>query len=173
MPMPSDWHSSPRRLRDRACGWIGAAQCALRGGDSTAAKELILRAICGTPAQLGLIASYLEQASDDEAHEKLPALLQAAAATETSASTPRGPEWRKQLTDLWVRAATIHARKGDGQQAAQAYERALSSIANQEDSEALTLLSGARGAARRRTRSRSRSLARTAHRLTARCNAAR
>jgi len=120
--------------------WLDrAAQCALRGGDSTAAKELILRAICGTPAQLGLIASYLEQASDDEAHEKLPALLQAAAATETSASTPRGPEWRKQLTDLWVRAATIHARKGDGQQAAQAYERALSSIANQEDSEALTL----------------------------------
>ena len=81
----------------------------MRGGDSAATKALLLQALIGTPAQLGLIAEYLEQATDDESHEKLPALLQAAAATESSSSTPRGPEWRSQLKDLWVRAAIIHA----------------------------------------------------------------
>ncbi len=116
-----------------------AANCAMRGGDSAATKELLLQALTGTPAQLGLIAEYLEQASDDESHEKLPALLQAAAATESSSSTPRGPEWRSQLKDLWVRAAIIHARKGDGAMAAQAYERALVVVPDLAPAEALGL----------------------------------
>ena len=79
------------------------------------AKTLVLSALAATPAQIRLIGDYLEQASDDEANEKLPVLLDAAAATENSATTPKGPDWRDQLKTLWVRAAEIHVRKGDGQ----------------------------------------------------------
>ncbi|MBL9040427.1 MAG: hypothetical protein JNM83_02435 [Myxococcales bacterium] len=120
--------------------WLSrAAQCALRCGDGTGAKTLLLQALSGTPAQLSLIGDYLEQATDEEAHEKLPGLLQAAMATATSATTPRGPEWQAQLQGLWVRAATIHSRMGDGPLAAQAYERALTVLADQTGSEALGL----------------------------------
>jgi tetratricopeptide (TPR) repeat protein len=120
--------------------WLSrAAQCALRCGDGTGAKALLLQALLGTPAQLVLIGDYLEQATDEEAHEKLPGLLQAAMATATSATTPRGPEWQAQLQGLWVRAATIHGRMGDGPLAAQAYERALTVLADQTGSEALGL----------------------------------
>jgi tetratricopeptide (TPR) repeat protein len=120
--------------------WLSrAAQCALRCGDGTGAKALLLQALLGTPAQLSLIGDYLEQATDEEAHEKLPGLLQAAMATATSATTPRGPEWQAQLQGLWVRAATIHGRMGDGPLAAQAYERALTVLADQTGSEALGL----------------------------------
>ena len=116
-----------------------AAICAMRGGDSTATKELLLQALTGTPAQLGLIAEYLEHSTDDEAHEKLPTLLQAAASAETSSSTPRGHEWCTQLKDLWVRAAIVHARKGDGAMAAQAYERALAAVPDLAPADALGL----------------------------------
>ena len=116
-----------------------AALCALRCGDSAGAKTLVLSALAATPAQLGLIGDYLEQASDDEANEKLPVLLDAAAATENSATTPKGPDWRDQLKTLWVRAAEIHVRKGDGQKAAQAYERALSTVADLSGNETGTL----------------------------------
>ncbi|MBL8635696.1 MAG: hypothetical protein JNM40_20895 [Myxococcales bacterium] len=116
-----------------------ASQCALRGGDSAGAKNLLLSALHKTPAQLGLIGEYLELASDEEASEKLPQLLHSAGATQSSATTPRGPEWNSQLKDLWTRAATIHSKVGAGDLAAEAYERALSVLPDLDPVEALSL----------------------------------
>ena len=116
-----------------------AAQCALRGGDSAGAKALLLAALGKTPAQLGLIGEYLELASDEEASEKLPQLLHNASSTESSSTTPRGPEWQTQLKDLWIRSATIHAKVGAGSLAAEAYERALSVLPDLDPNEALGL----------------------------------
>lgn len=116
-----------------------AALCALRCGDSACAKERLASALTQTPSDLALIVEYLELASDDEALAALPSFLHAAAATETSTTTPKTPDWKAQLKTLWIRAAQLHAKMGDGAASAQAYEHALFALPVDATDETVTL----------------------------------